>query len=162
MRPQLFDSKNWTARAALLAAGAFLVLWVPPATAGNLYAVVPTHTIYPNEEISAAKLEELEVTNPNLKGDFAQSISQVAGMLSTRTLLPGHAIYLSTLRQPYTVTRDNQVRLVFQTGSLEISAMGQPLQDGSVGEIIRVRNADSGLVVSGTVLDDGSVKVLQQ
>ena len=36
---------------------------------------------------------------------------------------------------------------------------GAALQDGSIGDVVRVRNSDSGVTVSGAVQPDGSVKV---
>ena len=40
-----------------------------------------------------------------------------------------------------------------------IVAYGSALQAGGVGDLIRVRNQDSGLVVSGRVQADGSIRV---
>ncbi len=123
------------------------------------YAVVPTTIIYPGDTISSAQLQEVEVTNPNLAGDYAKSVSQVEGLVSKRTLLPGRTISISALREPYTVTRGSNIRLVFQLGQMTISAAGSPLEDGATGQMIRARNMDSGVIVSGTVLADGTVHV---
>ncbi|MBB4288460.1 flagella basal body P-ring formation protein FlgA [Rhizobium leguminosarum] len=127
--------------------------------AGMGYAVVPTTIIYPGDTLSASQLQEVEVTNPNLAGDFAKSISQVEGMVSKRTLLPGRTISVSGLREAYTVTRGSTIRLVFSLGAMTISAAGTPLEDGSTGQVVRARNMDSGVIVSGTVLADGTVHV---
>ncbi|MBP2447412.1 flagella basal body P-ring formation protein FlgA [Rhizobium leguminosarum] len=129
------------------------------ADAGMGYAVVPTTIIYPGDTLSASQLQEVEVTNPNLAGDFAKSISQVEGLVSKRTLLPGHTISVSGLREAYTVTRGSSIRLVFSLGAMTISAAGSPLEDGSTGQVVRARNMDSGVIVSGTVLADGTVHV---
>ncbi|MBB6220313.1 flagella basal body P-ring formation protein FlgA [Rhizobium leguminosarum] len=123
------------------------------------YAVVPTTIIYPGDTLSASQLQEVEVTNPNLSGDFAKSISQVEGLVSKRTLLPGRTISVSGLREPYTVTRGSSIRLIFSLGAMTISAAGSPLEDGATGQLIRARNMDSGVIVSGTVLADGTVHV---
>jgi len=124
------------------------------------YAVVPTTTIYPGEEISAARIEELEVTNPNLRGDYARSASEVIGLVAKRTLLPGRTISVSTLRDPYAMTRGSTVRLVFTYGAMVISASGTPLADASVGDVIKARNLDSGVIISGTVMADGTLHVV--
>ncbi|GGD99373.1 flagella basal body P-ring formation protein FlgA [Rhizobium sp. BK591] len=123
------------------------------------YAVVPTTIIYPGDILSASQLQEVEVTNPNLAGDYAKSVSQVEGMVSKRTLLPGRTISVSALREAYTVTRGSSIRLVFTLGAMTISAAGTPLEDGSTGQVVRARNMDSGVIVSGTVLADGTVHV---
>ncbi len=123
-------------------------------------AVVPKQIIYPGEEISAGVVEEVEVTNPKLAGEYARTVGEVTGMVSSRTLLPGRTILLSALRAPYAVKRGSAVRLSFSIGSMNISAGGTPLQDASVGDVIRVRNTDSGVIVNGTVMADGTVQVM--
>jgi flagella basal body P-ring formation protein FlgA len=144
-----------TGLAILLAAG------LGPALADDaLYAVVPTQIIYAGDVISAAHLQEVEVTNPNLTGDYARKIVDVDGMISKRTLLPGRTISVSGLRVPYAVSRGSSVRLTFAIGSMIISASGTPLQDAAIGDLIKVRNIDSGITVSGTVMADGTVRVM--
>ncbi|OCI96773.1 flagella basal body P-ring formation protein FlgA [Rhizobium sp. AC27/96] len=123
-------------------------------------AVVPTETIYPGDIISGGQLEEVEVTNPNLTGDYAKRIRQVTGLVSKRTLLPGRTISISSLRQPYAVTRGSNVRLVMSMGSMTITAAGTPLDDGAVGDSVRARNMDSGIIVNGTVLENGTIRVV--
>ncbi len=34
------------------------------------------------------------------------------------------------------------------------------MSDGSLGEVVRVRNIDSGVMVSGTVMKDGTIQVM--
>ena len=69
-------------------------------------------------------------------------------------------ILVSALRQPFAVSRGTTVQLVFDGGALVLRAAGTPLQDASVGELIKVRNKDSGVIVSGTVMADGTVHVV--
>ncbi|NLR98961.1 flagellar basal body P-ring formation protein FlgA [Rhizobium sp. P38BS-XIX] len=149
---------------AWLAAASLTVMFVSGTSAAHASdmgtAVVPTETIYPGDIISSGQLEEVEVTNPNLTGDYAKRIREVTGMVSKRTLLPGRTIAVSTLRQPYAVTRGSNVRLVMNMGSMTITAAGTPLDDGAVGDSVRARNTDSGIIVNGTVLENGTIRVV--
>ncbi len=131
-----------------------------PALAEKRMAVIPTQTIYPGEVIDAHRLEEVEVTNPALTGDYAVSAEQVTGKVTSRTLLQGRVILVSALREPYAVERGKAVRIVFANGPLTITAGGAPLENAAVGDLIRVRNTDSGIIVSGTVMDDGTIHVV--
>ncbi|MCB5202649.1 flagellar basal body P-ring formation protein FlgA [Neorhizobium sp. T786] len=131
-----------------------------PAAAEMGTAVVPRQIIYPGEEISPGAIEQVEVTNPKLVGEYARTADEVTGLVSNRTLLPGRTILLSALRAPYAVRRGSAVRLSFAIGSMMISAGGTPLQDASIGDVIRVRNTDSGIIVSGTVMANGTVQVM--
>ena len=149
-------------RRAALAVPAVLVglLVADAALADARTAVVPKRIIYPGEEIDASQLEEVEVTNPNIVKGYVDDITAVSGMVSKRTLLPGRVILVSALRQPFAVSRGTTVQLVFDGGALVLRAAGTPLQDASVGELIKVRNKDSGVIVSGTVMADGTVHVV--
>ena len=49
--------------------------------------------------------------------------------------------------------------MLYIDGPLTIMAAGSALQDGAVGQIVKVRNDDSGVTVSGRVRGDGSVVV---
>ena len=117
---------------------------------------------YPGQLIGSGQVKRVAVTNPDFAGDFATDFSQVEGMITKSTLLPERAISVSSLHEPFAVTHGQQVRLIYKSGTLQITALGMPLQDGSVGELIRVRNADSGLTVSGTVLSPGIVQVVSK
>lgn len=153
---------------AWFAAASLSVVFVSVAPVGAMSAdglglgtaVVPTETIYPGDIISSGQLEEVEVTNPNLTGDYAKRLREVTGLVSKRTLLPGHTISIAALRQPYAVTRGSNVRLVMNMGAMTITAAGTPLDDGAVGDSVRARNMDSGIIVNGTVLENGTIRVV--
>ena len=125
-------------------------------------AVVPTRIIYPGETIDPSALEEVGVTNPNLAGNYAHHIGEVTGRITDRTLLPGRTIIVDFLRDPYAIKRGASVKIIYSEGGLTISATGTPMEDGGVGQVIRVRNVESGITVSGTVMADGSIKVLSE
>ncbi|MCV9962826.1 flagellar basal body P-ring formation chaperone FlgA [Pararhizobium sp. BT-229] len=147
---------------ALVASGSLCACLMFPAVAfaDKPMAVIPTQTIYPGEVIEANRLEEVEVTNPALTGDYATSTEQVVGKITSRTLLQGRVILVSSLREPYAVERGKAVRIVFTNGPLTITAGGAPLANAAVGDLIRVRNTDSGIIVSGTVMEDGTIHVV--
>jgi hypothetical protein len=54
--------------------------------------------------------------------------------------------------------RDN-VKVVARVGNLRVTITGEAQQDGKVGQMIRVRNTDSGKIVVGRVLDRSNVEV---
>ncbi|RYE55019.1 MAG: flagellar basal body P-ring formation protein FlgA [Rhizobiaceae bacterium] len=126
------------------------------------YAVVPTQIIYPGEEIDPKRLQTVEVTNKNLAQGYAQDIGEVQGLITTRTLLPGRTIMVGALRQPYSVKRGDKILLVYDNAGLRITAAGTPLADGTTGALIQVRNTDTGVILSGTVMPDRSVLVVQK
>ena len=162
----LADKISILARAAALAASATGIVFASGAATASAeslgYAVVPTQIIYPGEEIAQNRLQLVEVTNKNLAAGYARDISEVNGLVTTRTLLPGRTIMVSALREPYLVKRGDKVLLVFDNGGLRITANGTPLADGTIGSLIQARNTDTGVIVSGTIMPDRSILVVQK
>jgi flagella basal body P-ring formation protein FlgA len=80
-----------------------LVLATSCAAAGEFgAAIVPITIIYPGQQIEGAQVKAVDVTNPNLIEGYARKVSDVEGMVTTKTLLPGRTIMISALRQAYT------------------------------------------------------------
>lgn len=125
-------------------------------------AIVPTQVIYPGQEIDLSLLREVVVTNPNLRDDYIGSLAELEGSVARRTLLPGRVIPTSAVRESYAIERGEVVRLVYSNAGMVISASGSPLAAASVGDLVRVRNVDTGVTVSGTVMADRTVRVLAQ
>ena len=144
-------------RAAFVVLG--LLCAMPVAHAGRGTAVVPERTIYPGEELIESSVRVVDVTNPNLRGGYAEVTSEVLGKVTTRTLLPGRTIPVAALRDSWAVERGKTVQLIFSGKGLIITAMGTPLENAAIGDFIRVRNIESGVIVSGTVMGDGNIQV---
>ena len=66
-------------------------------------------------------------------------------------------VFICLKRNPVAVVAE--VKLIYAEGDLVITTTGAALQDGSIGDIVRVRNSESGVTVSGAVQPDGSVRV---
>ncbi len=122
--------------------------------------VIPKRVIYPGETIEMAALTEVPLRRTNsITSAIAMYVEQIDGKVAKRTLLPGKLIPISSVREPYLVEAGTPVRVNYVEGALRISTVGVPLQPGALGEMIRVRNSESGAIFSGTVMADGSIRV---
>lgn len=146
------------ARPLLLACGLALAL-ASSAAAEEMRAPSPRAIIYPGEIITEDRLVEAPLAPPSYGGPVALAPEDVLGMVATRTLLPGRSIPISALSPPRLVRAGAAVKMIYIDGPLTIMAAGSALQDGVVGQIVKVRNDDSGVTVSGRVSGDGSVVV---
>jgi flagella basal body P-ring formation protein FlgA len=148
-------------RAARPLAGA--VLWLVAAMApafAQETAIIPTRVIYPGETISAGLLEAVTLRRgKNNLGAVAMSAAELEGKVARRTLLPGRLIPAGSVREPYLVEAGAPVQVLFVQGALTISLSAVPLEPGAVGDLIKVRNVDSGAVFSGIVMADGTIRV---
>jgi flagella basal body P-ring formation protein FlgA len=122
--------------------------------------VVATRVVYPGEVISTDTIKEVplrrKLKNP---GAVALDPLRIEGKVARRTLLPGRMIPISYVRDAYLVETGSPVQVMYVFQGLEISVSGVPLQSGAAGDVVRVRNIDSGAVFSGTVMADGTIRV---
>ena len=142
-----------------LAIAAFLAS-AGQAAAQNAGPPTPKSVIYPGDVIR----DDMLVDNPeggvrDGGGPFIESRALVVGKVARATLLPGHAIPYAGVSNRKLVANGAAVKLIYAEGGLVIVTTGAAMQDGSIGDIVRVRNSDSGVVVSGAVQPDGSVEV---
>jgi flagella basal body P-ring formation protein FlgA len=143
----------------VLLAVAVVLGCIANAQAGMGTAVVPERTIYPGEKLGPELVREVSVTNPHLRGGYVAVTEEILGKVTTRTLLPGRTIPVGALRDAWAVERGATVPMVFNGGGLTITAVGTPLQNAAIGDFIRVRNIETGVIISGTVMGDGSIRV---
>lgn len=126
------------------------------------HAVVPTGTIFPGDIITRDRVTEVLVTNPNLAPGYVDNLQIVLGKVSKRTLVAGRTITPSDLRDPFAVQRGTTIRITYSTGGMNLSASGTAIEDGMAGEVVRVRNRDTGVTISGTAKEDGTVEVFEK
>jgi len=140
-----------------IAAGA--AACVVPAAAQEGSTPTPRAVIYPGDVIRDDMLADAAAPARDGSGPFVEQRSLIVGKVARLTLLPGHAIPFSGVSNRKLVANGAEVRLIYSDGGLIIMTTGAALQDGSIGDIVRVRNSDSGVTVSGAVQPDGSVRV---
>jgi flagella basal body P-ring formation protein FlgA len=105
----------------------------------------------------AVEVAERDVTG--LEGNFYTAVGELEELRARRTLSPGEVITRQHLEKVPVVQRGDQVQLVAWTAQMSVSTLGVALQDGGLGERIRVRNSDSGKVLYGQVLDRERIRV---
>ena len=142
--------------AAMLAFAAFPA---NQATAAAERRPVAAFTIYPGDIIRDQMLTDADFPDAVASSAYATNRSMLLGKVARRTLLPGQPIPANAVGEPKLVTIGAMVRLVFEEGGLTISTYASALQAGGAGDMISVRNMESGLTISGVIRADGSIHV---
>lgn len=144
-----------------LAALALLVA-AAPAAAGpdEIMLPVPAVTIYAGDTIKETMLR-LQPYPASYRGRGAviDAPLAIAGRTARRMLLPGEPIPVNAVDDPRLVSRGAPTQMIFEENGLVITAVGAPLQNGGLGETIRVRNTDTNRIVLGTVMADGRIRI---
>jgi flagellar basal body P-ring formation protein FlgA len=130
------------------------------AFAAGVEVPVPSITIYPGDVIGDSLLLNKTFTvQPGQNWPVYKSRDELVGKVARRTLLPGKPIPLNSLREADTISQGKPVVIVFQAAGLTITGQAVPLQSGRVGDVLSLRNVDSGAMIKGIVQADGTVRV---
>jgi len=149
--------------ARALAAAVPALVWATPGLASTTTLPVPRATIYPGDVIVDGMLADRVFDSFQVDGQgFEDSREALIGKVARQTLLPNVPITSGRVREPYAVKQGQAAVVIFQSGTLIISGTAVPLQAGSVGEVISLRNTDSGTTIRGVVQADGTVRVGQR
>ena len=122
--------------------------------------LVPRMVIYPGDVISDDSVVERRVAR-KIGGQklFGESREDVIGKVARRTLLRGEAIVPSSLRELSVITQGRTYPMIYKSDILMITGTGVPLQSAAGGQLVNVRNPDTGAIVKARVRDDGSLVV---
>ncbi len=132
------------------------------ATDANGYELlpVPSITIYPGDPITEPMIIEQHFLPGTLQlYPVIDARSALIGKVARRTLLPGRLIPVNAVSEPELVTSGALTHAIFEEAGLSLTTIVLPLQSGSLGELIQVRNVDSGQVIAGFVQADGTIRV---
>ena len=142
--------------------GALLMALVGPVPlqAADLSLPVPAVTIYPGDVIAEDQLSDRAfIAHTVARASIYESRDAVVGRVARRTLLPGQPIPINALRDAYVVVQGKTALVVFEAGALNITLHATALQNGGIGDVVSLRNNDSGTVIKGTVAPDGTVRL---
>jgi flagellar basal body P-ring formation protein FlgA len=147
-------------KAGMAAVLAALLCAPEPLGAAELELPVPRVIIYPGDVIGDDQLvERAFVAHTVARASVYEARQALLGKVARRTLLPGQPIPVGGIRDPYVVTQGKTVLVVYESVGLTITTNATALQNGSVGDLVSLRNDDSGLVIKGTVASDGTVRL---
>lgn len=161
--PARFKMRGWLAplMCALVGVAVIMpVLAASPCQARELVLPVPRVTIYPGDTIADGMLVDRSFRSQDFDGPgFASAREQLVGKIARQTLLPNQPVSANGVREPHAVKQGQPAVVIFQSGGLIISATAMPLQAGAVGDVISLRNTESGTTIRGVVHADGTVRV---
>lgn len=145
-------------RAAILVG--LLAAFATPAFAGEGTLPVPAVTIYPGDVIR----DQLLVDRETLTAQGAQAAvfgdrQRLVGKIARRTLLPGQPIPLNAVGDPKAVLVGALAKIIYQDRGLTIATYATVLQSGAPGDLVSLRNLESGRMIAGIVQGDGTVRI---
>lgn len=123
---------------------------------------VLTQRMTHGEMIAASHIEIKEFPASKIRQNVVTDPEQLVGSTPRRTISLNRPIRIDEVQQPDVVEKGSLLKMTYQTPYMEISTSGEALENGAIGQAIRIRNQDSKTVVYGTVLSADEVQVTRQ
>lgn len=141
-----FDQKNWS-------------LHVPLELKAYEGVIVAARPILRGQIITAGNLakEEREVTRLN-QGYFSEP-HLVVGSIAKRNIPSRRVILPQSLSKPKLVNKGERISIQAISSGLSIKAMGVALADGSLGDLIQVKNTKTQRIVEGRISAPGKITI---
>ena len=121
---------------------------------------VTARTVRRGEMLSAhgaVSIEERDITQ--LKHGFYTHLEDLDMLQSSRPIGAGDVITHRHAEPVPVIHRGDQITRQARSRNMTMETNGEAMQDGGIGEQIRVRNTDSGKVIRGQILETGLVRV---
>ncbi len=141
-----FDQKNWS-------------LHVPLELKAYESVVVATQHILRGQIITAGNVakEERDITRLN-QGYFSKP-ALVIGSIAKRSIASHRVILPQSLSTPKLVNKGESISIQAIGSGLSIKAMGVALTDGSLGDLIQVKNSKTRRIVEGRISAPGQITI---
>ncbi|MBO1272379.1 flagellar basal body P-ring formation protein FlgA [Shewanella sp. 4t3-1-2LB] len=118
--------------------------------------VVAKETLAPGDVLSAAQMEIRYVDQYSVNGEQFSDMQQLIGTRLKRRVSKDYPIFGSNI---CVVCKGDTVSIIARTEQFQIKTVGEAVEDGNLGEQIRVKNTRSNKTVDAIVTHVGEVQV---
>ena len=134
-------------------------IYVPVKVALMEAVVVSRRALVRGQALQAEDVMLSETDVSRLRKAYFTRIEDVIGLRSKRAVAAGKTLHAGLLQREKLVRRGSQVEIVAMGSGLHVRMQGKALSDGGRGDRIKVKNLNSGRVVTGTVAAAGVIQV---
>lgn len=125
----------------------------------NRTTVITRHLIQRGTQLQPAMLEEVSRPTQGLDPQAVSSLQDLVHGEAARDLPAGQVVRSSDIRRAILVKQGQSALMsVGQDKGFQITVRVEALQDGRMGEQIRLKNTESGRLLTGTVTGPNAVK----
>lgn len=113
-----------------------------------------------NGNIIRAKDISYQMQRANsIQHDVVLNAEELVGMTPRRIVFNDKPVKVSDIEAPQIIKRGENITMIFKNGSMELTAMGKALENGSKGDLIRVVNNGSSRTITAQVTAEKEVRV---
>ncbi|GGY50667.1 flagellar basal body P-ring formation chaperone FlgA [Parvularcula lutaonensis] len=121
--------------------------------------VVASRTLRRDHVIGPADLEVRNVSIAQVPADAFSMVEDAVGMSVKRSLVAGRPVREDDVGAPIVLRKNEAVEIVYERKGMVLSARGRALDEGAVGDAVRVVTDGQEQVVMGEVAGPGVVAI---
>jgi flagella basal body P-ring formation protein FlgA len=115
---------------------------------------VPRGTTLTEDDITFMNMDEAD-----LVGNIATDLDTIVGQVTRLTLRSGQPVRTHAIAKAVAVERGQSVTMVWSVASINLTAQGNAMEKGAVGDVIRVTNAKSKETMLAEIIDNRTVRI---
>ena len=110
-------------------------------------------------EIDQDDLEFKYFAKNKVKGSSILDITKLIGQVAKKDIKKDSIISFKDVNKPTLIKRNKFVKAYFKMKNMEVKTIAIALQDGKEGDVIRLKNSNSGKIFQGMVDKEGKILV---
>ncbi|WNO07986.1 flagellar basal body P-ring formation chaperone FlgA [Teredinibacter sp. KSP-S5-2] len=135
-------------------------IYIPVSTDVYADVVVAAYNLQRGEVVTEESLTTKRMNTSLLNSSFIMSAERAIGKETKRPIRAGEPIRLSGLTETNVINRGDAVTIEASLSALMVTAPGEAMSSGYVGQQIRVKNTKSSRIVDAIVAGPGRVTVM--
>ncbi len=144
------DAPGLPGEAPLLRGRATAVLEVPV-----IVSQVPLNT-----EFTEADIGYIDLPASRINQGIVLNARDLLGMAPRRNVRLGQPVRRSDIGRPILAARGTRIRVIYQVPGMALTVMGEVMEDGSLGDTIRIRNTTTNQVFDAELTGPGSAQAV--
>jgi len=120
---------------------------------------VLTKTISSGSIITASDIVSVKTPYARIKNGYATSLGEILGMQVRRAISGGSYIRKGDILKPQIIKQGDNVSMMYNQGNIKLRTNGVAAQSGAMGDNIKVKNDNTGIVVHGIIKGKNLVEV---
>ena len=94
-----------------------------------------------------------------VRDKYVTNSDELVGMLTKKNLVAGTLVKSGDLAHPPVIKQNDPVNIVYNSERISLKTSGTALGNGAVGDMIKVKNEDTGMVLLGQIISKNTVQV---
>lgn len=109
--------------------------------------------------ISEDDLDWISMPEKKLSRTAITDVDRLIGMAAKRAISANRPVNTGDIRRPLMVNKGENVTVMLDTPTMQLTAKGRALMPGSKGDVIRISNLQTNTVIEATVIGPGQARV---